>query len=69
MEQEYRHAVALMRYSAIAPLIPGLPEGYKNLSTASLELCCFFCAFKRRWESGISPHTWTDPAVNCPSPN
>lgn len=32
MEQEYRHAVALMRYSAIAPLIPGLPEGYKNLS-------------------------------------
>lgn len=32
MEQEYRHAIALMRYSAIAPLIPGLPEGYKNLS-------------------------------------
>ena len=26
MEQEYRHAIALMRYSAIAPLIPGLPE-------------------------------------------
>ena len=24
MEQEYRHAIALMRYSAIAPLIPGL---------------------------------------------
>lgn len=32
MEQEYRHAIALMRYSAIAPIIPGLPEGYKNLS-------------------------------------
>lgn len=32
MEQEYRHAIALMRYSAIAPLIPGLPEEYKNLS-------------------------------------
>lgn len=32
MEQEYRHAIALMRYSAIAPLIPGLPEGYKNLT-------------------------------------
>lgn len=32
MEQEYRHAVALMRYSAIAPLIPGLPEGYRNLT-------------------------------------
>ena len=32
MEQEYRHAIALMRYSAIAPLIPGLPEGYRNLS-------------------------------------
>lgn len=32
MEQEYRHAIALMRYSSIAPLIPGLPEGYKNLS-------------------------------------
>lgn len=32
MEQEYRHAIALMRYWAIAPLIPGLPEGYKNLS-------------------------------------
>lgn len=28
MEQEYRHAIALMRYSVIAPLIPGLPEGY-----------------------------------------
>ncbi len=27
MEQEYRHAIALMRYSAIAPLIPGLPGG------------------------------------------
>ena len=32
MEQEYRHAIALMRYSAIAPLIPGLPEGYRNLA-------------------------------------
>lgn len=32
MEQEYRHAIALMRYSAIAPLISGLPEEYKNLS-------------------------------------
>lgn len=32
MEQDYRHAIALMRYSAIAPLIPGLPQGYKNLS-------------------------------------
>ena len=32
MEQDYRHAIALMRYSAIAPLIPGLPEGYKNIS-------------------------------------
>ena len=32
MEQEYRHAIALMRYSVIAPLIPGLPEGYRNLS-------------------------------------
>lgn len=31
MEQEYRHAIALMRYSAIAPLIPGLPEGYRNM--------------------------------------
>ncbi len=32
MEQDYRHAIALMRYSAIAPLIPGLPEGYRNLA-------------------------------------
>lgn len=32
MEQEYRHAIALMRYSAIAPLIPGLPDGCKNLA-------------------------------------
>ena len=32
MEQEYRHAIALMRYSAIAPFIPGLPEGYQNLA-------------------------------------
>ncbi len=32
MKQEYRHAIALMRYSAIAPLIPGLPEGYRNLT-------------------------------------
>ncbi len=32
MEQDYRHAVALMSYSAIVPLIPELPEGYKNLS-------------------------------------
>ncbi len=32
MEQDYRQAIALMRYSAIAPLIPGLPEGYRNLS-------------------------------------
>ena len=32
MEQDYRHDIALMRYSAIAPLIPGLPEGYRNLT-------------------------------------
>ena len=32
MEQDLRQAIALMRYSAIAPLIPGLPEGYKNLT-------------------------------------
>ena len=32
MEQDYRHAIALMRYSAIAPLIPGLPEGYRNMA-------------------------------------
>ena len=32
MEQEYRHAIALMRYSAIAPLIHGLPDGYRNLT-------------------------------------
>lgn len=32
MEQDYRQAIALMRCSAIAPLIPGLPEGYRNLS-------------------------------------
>ena len=32
MEQDYRHAIALMRYSAIAPLIPGLPDGYKSIS-------------------------------------
>jgi hypothetical protein len=25
MEQDYKHSIALMRYSAIAPLIPGLP--------------------------------------------
>ena len=34
MEQEYRHAIALMRYSAIAPLIPGLPEGLADLVKA-----------------------------------
>ena len=32
MEQDYRHAIALMRYSAIAPLIHGLPEGYRSLT-------------------------------------
>ena len=40
MEQEYRHAIALMRYSAIAPLIPGLPEGYKNLSDYLNQASC-----------------------------
>ena len=32
MEQDYKHSIALMRYSAIAPLIPGLPGEYRNLA-------------------------------------
>ena len=33
MEQEKKQAVALMRYSAIAPLITGTQEDYGSLST------------------------------------
>ena len=32
MEQEKKQAVALMRYSAIAPLITGTQEDYESLS-------------------------------------
>ena len=32
MEQEKKRAVALMRYSAIAPLITGTQEDYESLS-------------------------------------
>ena len=32
MEQEKRHDIALMKYSAIAPVISGLPEQYKSFS-------------------------------------
>lgn len=32
MEQEKKQAVALMRYSAIAPLITGTQEDYGSLS-------------------------------------
>lgn len=32
MDQEKKHAVALMRYSAIAPLITGLSDEYESLT-------------------------------------
>lgn len=32
MEQEKKQAIALMRYSAIAPLIAGTQEDYESLS-------------------------------------
>lgn len=32
MEQEKKQAIALMRYSAIAPLIAGIQEDYESLS-------------------------------------
>lgn len=32
MDQEKKHAVALMRYSAIAPLITGLSDDYESLT-------------------------------------
>lgn len=32
MDQEKKHAVALMRYSAIAPLITGLSNEYEPLT-------------------------------------
>jgi transposase InsO family protein len=33
MEKDKQQAIALMRYGAIAPVIPGLPEEYPSLST------------------------------------
>ena len=30
MKQEHKQEIALMRYSAIAPLVAGLDESYKN---------------------------------------
>ena len=36
MEQEKKQAVALMRYSAIAPLIAGTQEDYESLDIFSL---------------------------------
>ena len=32
MEQDRKHDIALMRYSAIAPLIQGLPDEYGSLN-------------------------------------
>ena len=32
MDQEKKQAIALMRYSAIAPLITGLSDDYKSLT-------------------------------------
>lgn len=33
MDKDKQQAIALMRYSAIAPLIAGLPDEYPSLST------------------------------------
>lgn len=32
MDQEKKHAIALMRYSVIAPLITGLSDNYSSLT-------------------------------------
>ena len=32
MEQDKKHDIALMRYSAIAPVVPGLPDEYASLN-------------------------------------
>lgn len=47
MEQEYRHAIALMRYSAIAPLIPGLPKGIRASIDRCIRLKSFRTSLKR----------------------
>lgn len=39
MEQQKRHDIALMRYSAIAPVISGLPAQYQSFSEYFREVC------------------------------
>lgn len=64
MEQEKKQAVALMRYSAIAPLITGTQEDYGSLSayfrTVSAKgikarMVPFATILRKLWENGILP--------------
>lgn len=64
MEQEKKQAVALMRYSAIAPLITGTQEDYESLSAyfrtvsakgSKRRTVLFATILRELWKNGILP--------------
>ena len=70
MEQEKKQAVALMRYSAIAPLITGTQEDYEpsRQKGSKRRTVLFAIILRELWKNGILPTAnpalmlWSPPA-------